>query len=121
MCVYVSIYIYLPPDPTTHSSRKFKCPKEAGEVNVRRSSDDDFALKGLSVHHDFGNTLLEWLRDKLASGVKSDCTSQKLLTEENLTYDRALKLATNIERALAEWAIFMQKLPSPLPWLRGTK
>ncbi|KAJ8872026.1 hypothetical protein PR048_028366 [Dryococelus australis] len=38
----------------------------------------------------------------ILSGVKSDRICQKLLAEEYLTYDRALKLATSIERPLAE-------------------
>ncbi|KAJ8891537.1 hypothetical protein PR048_004065 [Dryococelus australis] len=80
------------------------------------------ALKGLSVHCDFGNTLLERLRDKLVNCVKSDRFHQKLLAEENLTYDCALKLATSFEHALAELAVFLQSstsaaerhTPSPL-------
>ncbi|KAJ8881910.1 hypothetical protein PR048_018396 [Dryococelus australis] len=106
------IHNHIQPTPNYIAERfKFvKCAQQPDESISEFMS----VLKGLSVHCDFGDTLLERLHDKLLSGVKSDRIHQKLLAEENLTYDYAVKLATSIECALAESAIvfFFQNPPS---------
>ena len=39
------------------------------------------------------------LRDRIVCGIRNDGIQQKLLAEVNLTFDRAVQLATAIERA----------------------
>ncbi|XP_050524610.1 uncharacterized protein K02A2.6-like [Daktulosphaira vitifoliae] len=58
-------------------------------------------LKKLSNHCNFGNTLVEHLRDRLVSGVKSEKLKRRfrLLKEEDLTFDNALKEALQEELA----------------------
>ncbi|XP_072377555.1 uncharacterized protein [Diabrotica undecimpunctata] len=54
-------------------------------------------LKHLSKYCQFGNFLNEALRDKFVCGLKSDAIRRKLLTESNLTFERALQEAQSME------------------------
>ena len=56
-------------------------------------------LKHLSKHCDFGVTLGDMIRDRLVCGVKSPKIQQRLLAEAELSFDRALKIASEMERA----------------------
>ncbi|XP_011872492.1 PREDICTED: uncharacterized protein K02A2.6-like, partial [Vollenhovia emeryi] len=56
-------------------------------------------LKNLAKHCAFGTFLNEALRDKLVCGIRSENIQRKLLTEDNLTYERAFQIATSMEMA----------------------
>ena len=56
-------------------------------------------LKRLSEHCDFGVTLEDMIRDRLVSSVRSPKIQQRLLAETELSFDRALKIASAMERA----------------------
>ncbi|XP_071574685.1 uncharacterized protein [Temnothorax nylanderi] len=56
-------------------------------------------LKNLAKHCAFGTFLNEALRDKLVCGIRSEIVQRKLLTEDNLTFERAFQIATSVEMA----------------------
>ena len=56
-------------------------------------------LKRLSEHCDFGVTLEDMIRDRLVCGVRSPKIQQRLLAETELSFDRALKIASTMVRA----------------------
>ena len=56
-------------------------------------------LKRLSEHCDFEVTLEDMIRDRLVCGVRSPKIQQRLLAETELSFDRALKIASAMERA----------------------
>ena len=51
-------------------------------------------LKACAHSCNFGETLKEMLRDRLICGMKNEATQRALLAEENLTYERAIEVAT---------------------------
>ena len=53
----------------------------------------------LAATCDFGDRLEESLRDRLVMGLKEESTQRALLTEKNLTFGRAVELATAREAA----------------------
>jgi transposase InsO family protein len=57
------------------------------------------SLKSLATTCDFGDFLNDALRDKFVCGLKDSHTQRKLLTEENLTFVKAIEIATNNETA----------------------
>ncbi|XP_054286980.1 uncharacterized protein LOC129002894 [Macrosteles quadrilineatus] len=62
-------------------------------------SDYIVQLKQLSQHCEFGDKLPDHLRDRLVSGLKNHHIQRRLLGEDNLTYDKAVQLATSMEFA----------------------
>ncbi|XP_072377873.1 uncharacterized protein [Diabrotica undecimpunctata] len=56
-------------------------------------------LKKLSKYAEFGTFLTEALRDKFVCGLKSEAIRRKLLSEEDLTYGKAVKIALSMELA----------------------
>ncbi|KAG6439336.1 hypothetical protein O3G_MSEX000687 [Manduca sexta] len=62
-------------------------------------------LKKLSKGCEFGKWLEESLRDQLVCGLRSEVVRQRLFTEENLTFEKALALAIAIEAAEKNAAI----------------
>lgn len=57
------------------------------------------ALRELAEHCSYGDTLSEMLRDRLVCGVQHEGIQRKLLSEKDLTYDKAYTLAQAIEAA----------------------
>ena len=53
----------------------------------------------MSEHCDFGVTLEDMIRDRLVCGVRDPKIQQSLLAETELSFDRALKIASVMERA----------------------
>ena len=51
----------------------------------------DAALRKLAVHCEFGNTLLDTLRDRFVCGLRHDAIQRRLLSEKGLTYQRLWK------------------------------
>ena len=57
------------------------------------------ALRALAEHCFYGDVLDDMLRDRLVCGVQQDSIQQRLLAEKDLTYQKALELATAMEAA----------------------
>ena len=57
------------------------------------------ALRHLSVHCEFGTTLNQMLRDRLVCGVEEPKIQRQLLTELDLTFDKAFELTLAAEAA----------------------
>ena len=57
------------------------------------------ALRQLTEHCGYGESLAEMLRDRLVCGVNHDATQRRLLAEKDLTLDRAFELAQTMEAA----------------------
>lgn len=57
------------------------------------------ALRALAEHCEFGEYLKMMLRDRLVCGVNHEGIQCRLLTEKNLSYDKALEIALSTEAA----------------------
>ena len=57
------------------------------------------ALRSLTEHCNYGETLNAMLRDRLVVGIKNDRIQRRLLAEPALTFDKALEIATAMETA----------------------
>ena len=66
-------------------------------------------LKELARSCDFGEALEDMLRDRLVCGTHSDPIRNRLLSERDLTFQRALELSLSIESALAASKELSQK------------
>ena len=66
------------------------------------------ALKSLAATCEFGDKLEEMLRDKIVMGLKEEST-RVLLTEKNLTFTRAVEIASAREAAERDVREFGQK------------
>ena len=60
-------------------------------------------LKKMASHCEFGDNLWELIRDRLVCGVSSVATQKKLLSEDDLTYKAAVKIAVSDETA--DWGV----------------
>lgn len=73
--------------------------------NIRvQQQEEDIAtfvskLRELSEHCDFKNTLDEQLRDRLVCGVSDERIKRRLLTDTDLTFQKAFDVARNMETA----------------------
>ena len=56
----------------------------------------------LSETCDFGANLEDSLRDRLVCGIRSDQSQKRLLTEKNLTFKKANKIALAMEMAIKD-------------------
>lgn len=61
--------------------------------------DFDVNLRKLSEHCSFGATLNDSLRDRFVCGLKNESIQKKLLSEKELTYDKAVEIANAMESA----------------------
>ena len=59
-------------------------------------------LKQLAEYCNFGTTLPEMLRDRLVCGIAQQQWQKRLLSEDGLTYDKAVKLLLSMESAEQE-------------------
>ena len=69
---------------------------QAPEENV---ADFLAQLRKLAKYCEFGDHLNEALRDRFVCGLKSEVTQKRLLSETNLTLNRAVEIAQSIEAA----------------------
>ena len=65
-------------------------------------SDFLSALKTLAHTCNFGNTLTDMLRDRFVMGLANETTQQLLLTEPDLSFNKAVDMATTHEAALRD-------------------
>lgn len=60
------------------------------------------ALRKLAVHCEFGNVLNDSLRDRLVCGLRNEAIQKKLLTECDLTLEKAINISVTMEMASKE-------------------
>uniref|UniRef100_A0AAV2LWK9 Retrotransposon gag domain-containing protein n=1 Tax=Knipowitschia caucasica TaxID=637954 RepID=A0AAV2LWK9_KNICA len=72
-----------------------KCVQKSGQTATEYAAE----LRQLAAKCDFGDRLDEALRDGFVSGVSSEACQCKLLSEDRLTFARAVELAVNMETA----------------------
>lgn len=60
------------------------------------------ALKKLSKHCEFGDVLNDTIRDRLLCGLRSEAIQKRLLSESNLTLQKATKISVSMELAAKE-------------------
>ncbi|XP_057338493.1 uncharacterized protein K02A2.6-like [Microplitis mediator] len=88
---------HLKPAPSIITERyKFKECRQLHDQDVKSYVT---ALKKLSMHCDFAESLESNIRDQFVWGLKSGAMKKRLLAETNLTYTRAIKIATSLESA----------------------
>ncbi len=59
-------------------------------------------LKRLSEHCEFGQSLSDTICDRFVCGLRSEAIQKRLLTESNLTLQKAIKISTSMEMAAKE-------------------
>uniref|UniRef100_A0AAQ4P6G0 CCHC-type domain-containing protein n=1 Tax=Gasterosteus aculeatus aculeatus TaxID=481459 RepID=A0AAQ4P6G0_GASAC len=72
-----------------------KCVQKSGQTVAEYAAE----LHQLAAKCDFGDRLDEALRDGFVGRVSSEACQRKLLSEDRLTFARAVELAVNIETA----------------------
>ena len=72
-----------------------KCVQKSNQTVTEYAAE----LRHLAAMCDFGDRLDEALRDGFVSGVSSEACQRKLLSEDRLTFARAVELAVNMETA----------------------
>ena len=70
-------------------------------IQSETESVSDFvaALKNLTLHCNFGQYLLQALRDRFVCGLRCKSTQKRLLEEDPLNFERAIQLATSMEKS----------------------
>lgn len=87
-----------------YSSKRIVIAERYKFYNVNQDANEDVKsfvarLKSSSQHCSFGQFLSECLRDRLVCGLKSQAIKRKLLSENNLTFERAYDIALGMELA----------------------
>ncbi|XP_076049435.1 uncharacterized protein LOC143030158 [Oratosquilla oratoria] len=82
----------------------YECYKFYSRAQKSNESVKDFvaALKALAHTCEFGTMLSQMLRDRFVMGLASDKIQQVLLTESELTFEKAISMATARETALKD-------------------
>lgn len=88
---------HLKPKPSTLTQRyKFKeCKQKSGET----VSEYLTTLKQISLYCEFGQNLDTHLRDQLVWGLSSERMTKRLLSEPDLTLEKAMDICTSMEAA----------------------
>lgn len=73
------------------------------------------ALRALGLHCDYGDKLPEMIRDRLVCGVNHKGIRRKLLSEPDLTFDKAFTLAQSMETSERDSKKLEDKQESALP------
>ena len=71
----------------------------------------DAALRSPAAHCESGDTLEETLRDRFVCGLRHEGTQRRLLTEHDLTYQKALEIAKGMEAANSNTAALKNQEP----------
>ena len=61
-------------------------------------------IRKLSEYCEFGDNLGDSLRDRLVCGLRNEQTQKRLLSERNLTFDRAVDISVAVETATRDAA-----------------
>ncbi|MEW8341158.1 MAG: reverse transcriptase family protein [Candidatus Thiodiazotropha taylori] len=86
-------------------SERFKFHKR-NQREGEKVTDYVVALKKLSIDCEFGTFLNDALRDRLVCGLRAENIQRKLLAEAELTFDRAVNMASAMEMADSDSASF---------------
>ncbi|KAJ8683576.1 hypothetical protein QAD02_019368 [Eretmocerus hayati] len=93
---------HLHPTPSVITERyKFKECRQKESEGIREYLAQ---LKELSTFCNFGENLDNHLRDQFVWGIRSEAIKRKLLSEDNLTYTRAVEISTSMEAATKDVA-----------------
>lgn len=95
---------HLQPKPSLLAERfKFRQRRQLGNESIK---DYVAELKKLTKDCDFSaGSLAENLRDQFVCGIASDNIRQRLFTEENIPFERAVRLAVSMEAAETDAAL----------------
>ena len=106
---------------TTHYSPKPSIITQRYKFNTRYQRKDETiaeyvaALREISEFCDYKDQLEDMLRDRLVCGVHINAIQMRLLSETELTFEKAFKLATSIESASHDSKTLTGKQPETLP------
>ena len=81
-------------------------------------ADFDAALRKLATHCNFGDTLEDALRDRFVCGLRHEAIQRRLLSETELTYQKAMEVARGIEAADKNTEVLslpLKNFPATLP------
>ena len=95
ICELVKTYHEPAPSPIVQRYKFNTRVRAAGETVAAYVA----ALRGIAEHCKYGATLQEMLRDRLVCGVNHKTIQKRLLSERDLTYEKAYSLAQAIEAA----------------------
>lgn len=90
---------------TKHFSPKPSCIMQRLKFNTRSHQQGESiadyvaALRKLTEFCEFGDKLNKMIRDRLVCGINNERIQRRLLSEPDLTYEKALKLAKTAESA----------------------
>lgn len=93
---------------TTHFSPKPLVIAERFRFHRRNQEEGESvnmfvaALRKLAEHCEFGDVLSDTLRDRLVCGLRNEAAQRKLLTENDLTLERAINISVTMEMASKE-------------------
>ncbi|XP_048007004.1 uncharacterized protein LOC125242283 isoform X2 [Leguminivora glycinivorella] len=88
---------HLQPPPSVLAERfRFR---QCRQVKGQSIKDYVAELKKLSRYCDFSTTLNDNLRDQFACGINNDLFRQRLFTESELDFEKAVSIASNLEAA----------------------
>lgn len=85
---------YAPEDLEVAERFKFHCRNQTAHENIR---DFVVALKKLATSCNYENFLNDALRDQFVFGLRDAVAKKRLLSEKKLTFDNAVKIATDME------------------------
>ena len=106
---------------TTHYSPKPSIITQRYKFNTRYQRKDETiaeyvaASREISEFCDYKDQLEDMLRDRLVCGVHINAIQMRLLSETELTFEKAFKLATSIESAGHNSKTLTGKQPETLP------
>ena len=72
-------------------------------------------LRRIAEHCEFGATLKKMLRDRLMHGINDERIREKLLQEKDLTYEKAISIAQEMETASHNLKEMKVSKPDPTP------
>ena len=92
-------------------AERFQFHRRAQAAN-ESITEFDATLRKLATHCEFGEKLEEALRDRFVCGLRHEATQRRLLSEQALTYQKALEIARGMEAADSNTAAL--KVQEPL-------
>ncbi|XP_063392275.1 uncharacterized protein LOC134677778 [Cydia fagiglandana] len=100
---------HLQPKPSVLAERfKFRQRRQASDESI---AEYVAALKKMSMTCNFGaDSLQDNLRDQFVCGLSKDVIRQRLFAEEEITFEKAFKLAVTIDSAETESAVMEKRV-----------